>query len=108
MAKNVMEFNRDNFESEVLESDVPVVVDFWAEWCGPCRALTPIVEQLAGEVQGKAKVGKVDIQSERSLATDHGITSIPTIIIFKDGEPAKQFIGLTSLKDLKSAVDAVA
>jgi thioredoxin 1 len=82
-----------NFEQEVLKSSVPVLVDFWAEWCGPCRSIGPMVEELAHTYEGKLKVGKVNVDAEGDLATKFGIISIPTLIVFKDGKIAKQKVG---------------
>ncbi len=105
MAGNLVEFTDENFQSEVLESSVPVVVDFWAEWCGPCRAMGPILEQLANSVAGKAKVGKLNVDYARNTAMSYGISAIPTIIIFKDGQPVQRFVGLTQLEDLENAIN---
>jgi len=93
MSKNTTELTDDNFEQEVLKSDVPVLVDFWAEWCAPCRAIAPAVEEIAEEYQGKAKVGKLDVDNNPKVAVEYGIRSIPTLLVFKDGEIADQIIG---------------
>ena len=85
--------NEENFESEVLKCSTPVLVDFWAEWCGPCKMLSPTVEQLSKDFDGKAKVVKVNVDDNQNLAAKYGIMSIPTIIIFKDGKIVEQFIG---------------
>ena len=82
----------DNFEEEVLKSEVPVLVDFWATWCGPCQALSPIVEEVAGEVEG-VKVGKVDVDDQDKLARKYKIFSIPTLLVFKNGEVAERSVG---------------
>ncbi len=95
-SKNVQTFNEMNFESEVLKSDVPVLVDFTATWCGPCKALAPIVDKVADEFQGKVKVGKVDIDDAPGIATKYGIRSVPTVLIFKNGEKTAQNVGLTT------------
>jgi len=101
----VLEFTDANFDSEVIGSDQPVLVDFWAEWCQPCRMLTPVIEKIAGEYNGRAKVGKVDVDSNRDISVKLGIQSIPTVMLFKNGEVAKKFVGLTPEKDVKSALD---
>ena len=94
--KNVQSFNQSNFESEVLKSDVPVLVDFTATWCGPCKALAPIVEKLANEFEGKIKVGKLDIDESPELTAKFGVRSVPTVIVFRDGKKAGQHVGLTN------------
>ena len=87
---------KENFESEVLSSDVPVLVDFWASWCGPCKMVGPLIEELSEEFDGKAKVAKVDIDKEGELAMRFNVMSIPTIIVFKNGEVADQSVGAYS------------
>ncbi|MDK2792693.1 MAG: thioredoxin 1 [Deferribacteres bacterium] len=87
-------FTSENFKSEVLDSGVPVLVDFWAVWCGPCKMLAPTIDQLATEFEGKAKVGKVNVDDNQQLAAQFGIMSIPTVIIFKGGKVVEQFIGV--------------
>jgi thioredoxin 1 len=104
----VKEFTDSNFESEVLQSDQPVLVDFWAEWCQPCRKLTPTIEAIAEEYNGKAKVGKVDTDSNREIAMKYGISSIPTVILFKNGEEKKKFVGLTPKDQFTAALDSLA
>ena len=94
--KNVHEFNEENFEREVLKSDVPVLVDFTATWCGPCKALAPIVEKVADEFQGKIKVGKLDIDDNGDLTKKYGVRSVPTVLIFKGGVKVDQHVGLTT------------
>ncbi len=89
----VIELTSQNFESEVLKSDVPVLVDFWAPWCGPCRMVSPIVDEIAEEVQGKAKVGKVNVDEQGDLAAQFGVMSIPTIMVFKNGEAVSTSVG---------------
>lgn len=97
----------DNFASEVLESDRPVLVDFWATWCGPCRMVSPIVEELAGEYDGRAKVGKLDVDSAQKTAQEYGIRSIPTLLIFREGKVADQVIGAVPKVQISEKLDAV-
>jgi thioredoxin 1 len=94
--KNVHTFNQNNFEAEVLKSDVPVLVDFTATWCGPCKALAPIVEKIADDFQGKVKVGKLDIDESPDVTARYGVRSVPTVIVFKGGAKAGQHVGLTN------------
>ncbi len=101
---NVKEFTDANFDAEVLRSGAPVLVDFWAEWCMPCRMLTPTIEQVADDFAGKVKVGKVDTESNRDTAIKYGINAIPTIILFKGGQVKKKFVGLTTRDDLARAM----
>ncbi|MCB0289657.1 MAG: thioredoxin [Calditrichaeota bacterium] len=87
------EFTDANFETEVLKSDLPVLVDFWAEWCGPCKMIAPTIEQLAGEYEGKLKVGKIDVDVHQQMAMKYNVRGIPTLLIFKDGKPVEQIVG---------------
>src|ERR1044071_8668174 len=105
-SEHVKEFTDQNFETEVLKSSEPVLVDFWAEWCGPCRMLAPTIEKLADSYQGKVKVGKLDTDSNRDTAMKYGINAIPTVILFKNGQIAQKFVGLRQEKDFKEALDA--
>jgi thioredoxin 1 len=105
-AENVKEFNDQNFETEVLKSSTPVLVDFWAEWCMPCRMLAPTIDKIAKDYAGKVKVGKVDTDSNRDVSIKYGINAIPTVILFKNGQVAQKFVGLRQEKDFKEVLDA--
>ena len=104
-SENVIELTDSNFEQEVLQSDKPVLVDFWAEWCGPCRMLGPQIDQMADEYAGKVKVGKLDTEAHRDVAMRFGINALPTVILFKNGEVAETIVGLQPPK-IKAALDA--
>lgn len=95
MAENIFVATDSNFEQEVLKSDVPVLVDFWAEWCGPCRMLSPTVEALAGDYEGKVKVAKLNVDENGQTAQAYGIRGIPTLLLFKSGEVQDQIVGNT-------------
>ena len=92
---------KDNFEEEVLKSDIPVLIDFWASWCAPCRMLSPVISEIADEMNGIVKVGKINIDDEQALALDYRVVSIPTVMLFKDGEPVKTSIGYKTKEELK-------
>lgn len=102
----VAEINDDNFESEVLQSGAPVLVDFWAPWCGPCRQIAPVVEQLAGENDGSAKVVKLNVDEAPMAAQNYGVSSIPTLMVFKGGEVVDRFVGVQPKTRLQEAIDA--
>ncbi len=101
---NMVEVTDSNFQTEVLKSDKPVLLDFWAEWCGPCKMIAPVVEELAKEYDGKLKVGKVDVDSNQQTSMQYGIRSIPTLLIFKGGKVVDQLIGAVPKKMLAEKV----
>jgi thioredoxin 1 len=105
---NITVLTQDNFAKEVLESAQPVLVDFWAEWCGPCKMLGPILDEIAQEYGERLKIGKLNIDEHQGVAAEYGIRSIPTLLLFKQGQVADQIVGLRSKKDLKSSIDRVA
>lgn len=104
----ILTITQDNFQTEVLQSTQPVLVDFWAEWCGPCKMLGPILDELADEYDGRVRVGKVNIDEHQQLAAQFGVRSIPTLLLFQQGQVADQIVGLRSKKDLKASFDRVA
>lgn len=107
MSGNLIELSDATFDEAVRNSDVPVLVDFWAPWCGPCLVLTPIIEQVADEFAGKAKICKLNTDEARDTAVEFGINAIPTLILFKDGQVQKKWVGLTSKKDISEAINQV-
>jgi thioredoxin 1 len=106
-AGNMIELTDQNFEQEVLRSQEPVLVDFWAEWCAPCRMLTPVIEKISVDYAGKVKVGKVDTDSNREISLKYRISAIPTVILFKGGEVVHTFVGLRPDKDFRGALDGL-
>ena len=105
MTANIVKLTEANFSQEVLNSGKPVLVDFWAEWCGPCKMIAPLLDELAGEYSGRATVAKVNIDEDQGLAAKFGITAIPTLLFFKGGQVAGQVVGMCSKRDLKSNLD---
>ncbi len=93
-------FNLENFEEEVLKSEIPVLVDFYAEWCGPCKMMGPVIEEIAKELEGKVKVGKINVDENQDLAMKYNVMSIPTLIIFKNGEEVKQLVGFRDKNEI--------
>jgi thioredoxin 1 len=103
---NTLQFTDENFDHQVLESNIPVLVDFWAEWCGPCQLLAPIIEELAEEYHGRVKVGKLDTDNAVRTASKYNVQSIPTVIVFVRGQPAERIVGLRPKSDFKTVLDA--
>ena len=103
--KNIMEVSDGNFEQEVLQSDVPVLVDFWAPWCGPCRAIAPLIDELSGDYTGKLKVAKCNVDENPKIPSRYGIRAIPTLIIFKGGNVSEQITGAVAKSQITAAID---
>lgn len=106
MSGNVLEFTDDNFEGEVLKADQPVLVDFWAPWCGPCKKLMPTIEELAADYDGRVRVGKLNTDENPQTASGHSISGIPTVMLFKNGEVVDQFVGLTAKEKFAASLDS--
>jgi thioredoxin 1 len=104
---NIVTLSQETFAQEVLQSSTPVLVDFWAEWCGPCKMIAPILDELADEYDGRVKICKVNIDEQQSIAAEYGIRAIPTLLLFDKGQVADQIVGLRSKRDLKASFDRV-
>ncbi len=107
MSENVKEITSTNFNDEVLESDTPVLVDFWAEWCGPCRAIGPVVDEIANDYDGKVSVGKLNVDHENQLAKEYGVRSIPALLIFNNGTVVNQIVGAVPKNRITDKLDTV-
>jgi len=105
-SEHMIEITDENFETEVVKSAQPVLVDFWAEWCPPCRMLTRTIQKLAADYKGRAKVGKVDVDASRDVSLKFGIQNIPTVILFKNGQEVGRFVGLRQERDYREMIDA--
>jgi thioredoxin 1 len=103
----IVTLTQENFPQQVLQSQTPVLVDFWAEWCGPCKMIAPLLNELADEYEGKVKIGKVNIDEQQTIATEYGIRAIPTLLLFSNGQVADQIVGARSKRDLKNSLDRV-
>jgi thioredoxin 1 len=104
----IVTLTQDNFEKEVLQSPKPVLVDFWAEWCGPCKMIAPLLDELATEYDGKVKIAKINTDEQQQLASQYRVSSIPTLLFFKNGQVVNQMIGARGKRDFKAALDSVA
>ena len=102
---SVLNLNKDQFEEEVLKSNLPVIVDFYADWCGPCKMMAPVIEEVSKELEEKVKVAKVNVDENQELAMEYGIMSIPTVLIFDKGEVKTQLVGLRDKNEIKSIID---
>ena len=104
----ILKLTQENFAQQVLQSPAPVLVDFWAEWCGPCKMIAPLLDELADEYDGKVKIGKVNVDEQQSLAAEYGVRAIPTLLVFQHGQVADQIVGARSKRDFKASLDRVA
>ena len=107
MAGNALEFTSDNFDMKVLQSDKPVLVDFWAEWCGPCKMLSPTIDALASEFSDKYAIGKLNVDNNSDIATKYGIRSIPCLLFFKDGKVEKQIVGAIDKNEIADILESL-
>ena len=107
MSEHVFEFTVGSFDSDVLQSDLPVLVDFWAEWCGPCKSIAPVIEEIAVEYKGKVRVGKVDVDLNNQIAMQFGVRSIPTLLILKEGKVVNQLVGAVPKNNITELLDQV-
>ena len=105
MVGNAVEFSSEKFEEDVIKCDKPVLVDFWAEWCGPCKLLTPTIEELANEYKGKVVIGKLNVDEHSDIAATYGIRSIPSLLFFKEGKVEKQIMGAVSKSEISTVLD---
>ncbi len=106
MAENVLEFNDENFQSEVLDADVPVLVDFWAPWCGPCKMIAPTIDELANDFAGRVKIGKMNTDDNQQTPMNYNIQGIPTVLLFKGGEVVDKVVGVANKEKFSAVLDA--
>ena len=107
MSDNVKELTSNDFKTEVLESDSPVLFDFWAEWCGPCKVIAPVIEELALDYDGKVKFGKLNVDDHNQVASEYGVRSIPTLLVFKNGAVVNQIVGAVPKERIAESLDTV-
>ena len=107
MSENVHKFTDQNFDSDVSKSNIPVLIDFWASWCGPCKAIAPVIDEIAGEYNGKVLVGKVDVDQNQDTARKYGVRSIPTLLIIKDGKVVNQIVGAVPKQNITTMLDEI-
>ena len=107
MSENIHEFTDQSFDIDVVQADLPVLIDFWADWCGPCKAIAPTIEEIAGDYAGKVKVGKLNVDQNQNTAMQYGVRSIPTLLIMKSGEVVSQIVGAVPKENITKALDEI-
>ncbi|MCS5639367.1 MAG: thioredoxin [Candidatus Marinimicrobia bacterium] len=107
MSENIHEFTDQSFDTDVVQADLPVLIDFWAAWCGPCKAIAPTIEEIAGDYAGKVKVGKLNVDQNQNTAMQYGVRSIPTLLIMKSGEVVSQIVGAVPKENITKALDEI-
>ena len=107
MSENIHEFTDQSFDKDVVQADLPVLIDFWADWCGPCKAIAPTIEEIAGDYAGKVKVGKLNVDQNQNTAMQYGVRSIPTLLIMKSGEVVSQIVGAVPKENITKALDEI-
>ena len=107
MSENIHEFTDQSFDTDVVQADLPVLIDFWADWCGPCKAIAPTIEEIAGDYAGKVKVGKLNVDQNQNTAMQYGVRSIPTLLIMKSGEVVSQIVGAVPKENITKVLDEI-